>query len=58
MKQRELTDIDVTNSHIPPANLSISVVFHIPSIEILDEMFGSASNLLQDPASEYAAIQL
>ena len=51
MKTRELTAIDVTNSYICPPNLSISVVLYIPLIEILDEMFGSASNLLQDPAS-------
>ena len=64
MKQREkslrrfneanISVIDATNSHIPPANLSISVSecgILYPPIEILDEMFNSASNLLQDPAS-------
>ena len=35
MKQRELTVIDVTNSHIPPQNLSISVVFYIPLLKFL-----------------------
>ena len=35
MKQRELTVIDVTNSHIPPPNLSISVVFYIPLLKFL-----------------------
>ena len=61
MKQREknlrrfneanISVIDATNSHIPPANLSISVSecgILYPPIEILDEMFNSASNLLQD----------
>ena len=41
-------------SHIPPANLFISVSecgILYPPIEILDEMFNSASNLLRDPAS-------
>ena len=28
MKQRELTVIDITNSHISPSNLSISVIFY------------------------------
>ena len=45
---------DTTNTHIPPVNLSISVSefgFLYPPIEILDEMFNSTSNLLQDPAS-------
>ena len=46
--------IDTANSHIPPANLSISVsecgISYSP-IEILDEMLKSVSNLLQDPAS-------
>ena len=46
--------IDKTNSHIPPSNLSISVsecgILYSP-IKILDEMFKSVSNLLQDPAS-------
>ena len=64
MKQREkilrrfneanISVIDTTNSHIPPANQSISVSecgILYPPIEILDEMFNSASNLLQDPAS-------
>ena len=64
MKQREnclrrfneanISVIDTTNSHIPLANLSISVSecgILYPLIEILDEMFNSASNLLQDPAS-------
>ena len=35
MKQRELTVIDVTNSHIPPPNLFISVVFYIPLLKFL-----------------------
>ena len=64
MKQREkflrrfneanVSVIDTTNSHVPPANLSISVserVILYPPIEILDERFNSASNLLQDLAS-------
>ena len=45
---------DTTNSHIPPANLSISVsqfgIFYSP-IKILDEMYNSASNLLLGPVS-------
>ena len=64
MKQREkylrrlneanVNVIDTANSHIPPANLFISeseCVILYPSIEILNEMFNSASNLLRDPAS-------
>ena len=51
MKQRELTVINVPNSHI----LSLKSIYFCgilyPSIEILDKMFHSASNLLQDPAS-------
>ena len=46
--------INTPNSHIPTTNLSISLSKHgilYPPIEILDEMFNSASNLLQDPAS-------
>ena len=46
--------IDTTNSHIPPANLSISVSecgILYTLIEILDKLFNSASNLLQDPSS-------
>ena len=43
---------DTTNSHIPPANLSISVsqfgIFYSP-IKILDEMYNSGSN--QSPVS-------
>ena len=35
MKQGELTVIDVTNSHIAPPNLSISVVFYIPLLKCL-----------------------
>ena len=64
MKQREkflrrfneasISVIDTTSSHIPPAYISISVsgcgILHSP-IVILDEMFNSASNLLQDPTS-------
>ena len=44
---------DTTNSRIPPANLSVSASefgFSYSPIEILDEMFNSACNLLQDPA--------
>ena len=61
MKQREnflrrfneanVSAIDTRNSHILPANLSISISeggILYPPIEILDEMFNSASNLLQD----------
>ena len=43
--------INTTNSHIPTTNLSISLSKYgilYPPIEILDEMFNSASNLLQD----------
>ena len=43
---------DTTNSRIPPANLSASASefgFSYSPIEILDEMFNSACNLLQDP---------
>ena len=35
MKQRELTVADVTNSHIPSPNLSISVVFCTPLLKFL-----------------------
>ena len=46
--------IDTTSSHIPPVNLSISVsewdILYSP-IKILDGMFKSVSNLLQDQAS-------
>ena len=46
--------IGTTSSHIPPVNLSISVsecgILYSP-IKILDGMFKSVSNLLQDPAS-------
>ena len=54
MKQWELTVTDITNSHIPPANQSISVSecgILYPPIEILDEMFNSARNIIQDLAS-------
>ena len=43
--------INTPNSHIPTTNLSISLSKYgilYPPIEILDEMFNSASNLLQD----------
>ena len=46
--------IDITNSHISPANLSLSVSecgILDPPTEILDEMFNFASNALQDAAS-------
>ena len=35
MKQQELTVIDVTNSHIAPPNLSVSVVFYILLLKFL-----------------------
>ena len=35
IKQQELTVIDVTNSHIPPPNLSISAVFYLPLLKFL-----------------------
>ena len=50
-KQRELTVTDVTNSHIcSPKSIYFCGILY-PSIEILDEIFDSASNLLQDPVS-------
>ena len=39
MKQRELTVINVPNSHILPSNLSISVVFYIPLLKFLMKCF-------------------
>ena len=52
--ESNVSAIDTTNSHILPADLSISVLecgVLYPPIEILDEMFSSASNLFQDPPS-------
>ena len=51
--EANISVIDITNSHIPHINLSISVSecgILYPPIEIL-EIFNSASNLLQDPGS-------
>ena len=51
--EANISVIDITNSHIPHINLSISVSecgILYPPIEIL-EIFNSAGNLLQDPGS-------
>ena len=51
--EANISVIDTTNNHIPPASSCISIskcgILYSP-IEILSEMFNSASNLLRDPA--------